>query len=520
MLHTSNNSDSMYFGEKPLENTKYYGKMYYKNGTSYHGYFMNGKKNGYGEEYNKDGYSKGYYTDDFLNGKAITYLKSKGNYIDGYYQNGLLNGECLFFDEKGILQNKGMYKNGKSCVATYEVIIKAINDKNFKVYEGYMYDDKYNGFGKLYENDKVYIGNFTQGKKDGKFMVCNLEGKVIYSPQQSNMEIIIDIDKVNKDNFSTYKNTIIYTNDVYDDDHKIVIKENNIIKYIGKLNNEMKYNDDNGVLYNNNNSYTGKFENGEFKSGTYNFTGGRYKGDFKGLEFNGQGIIEFENGNKFEGEFTNNQSKLGKFYFKHENNDVNIECKVYLTDEGVMFNIPTNTKFILDSTNRYEGEFKFVKTNNNINKLNILCGKHYENNILVYEGEFKNFKYNGSGIKYHPNGNLNITGSFEQGEPYKAEYYDESGNLIFSDLGDDTNMLPNEIENNLQASILNMLQGLTNSPLMPEIQNVQNILQTVVQTIQNNTNNTNNTETEEYDENEEAEEDEDEELDEDEENEE
>ena len=299
MLHISNNLESTYYGEKPNDTEKYYGKLYYKNGTSYHGYFLKGKKHGYGEEYCSDGYVKGYFAEDQLNGKAITYVKSKGNHIDGYYKDGKLNGECLFFDEKGVLQNKGMYKDGKSCVATYETIKKSIDGKEQKIYEGFIYDEKYNGFGKLYENNKIYIGNFTNGKKDGKFLVCHTDGSLVYSPQQSNMEAIIDIEKINKDNFSTQKSTIIFTNDFYDDDHKIVFKEGNIIKYMGKLNSDMKYHDESGILYNGQNSYAGKFDKGEFKSGIYNFVGGKYKGEFEGLKLNGKGIIEFDNGNKF-----------------------------------------------------------------------------------------------------------------------------------------------------------------------------------------------------------------------------
>jgi hypothetical protein len=50
MLHIVKTDDSIYLGEIPEKDMKYYGKIFYSNGTSYQGYFINGEKNGYGEE--------------------------------------------------------------------------------------------------------------------------------------------------------------------------------------------------------------------------------------------------------------------------------------------------------------------------------------------------------------------------------------------------------------------------------------------------------------------------------------
>jgi hypothetical protein len=41
--------ENTYYGEPRSNESKYYGKVYYKNGWSYQGYLMNGKKHGYGE---------------------------------------------------------------------------------------------------------------------------------------------------------------------------------------------------------------------------------------------------------------------------------------------------------------------------------------------------------------------------------------------------------------------------------------------------------------------------------------
>lgn len=473
MLHISNNSNSLYMGEEPSTENKYYGKVYYKTGESYQGYFLNNNYHGYGEERTQDGFTKGFYNNGKLNGKAITYQKSKGNFIDGYYVDGKLNGECLFFDEKGNLVNKGMYKDGKSCVASYEIINQNIDGKTVKVYEGYVFDDKYNGFGKLYENDRIYIGNFTTGKKDGKFLVCYKDGSLVYSPQ-TNVELIVDLDKINKDNFFNYKNCITFNNDLYDDSHKIVYKENNVVKYIGKFNSELKYHDDSGTFYVNNSTYSGKFQDGKFISGTYTFPGGKYKGEFNGLLMNGQGTIEFDNGNKFVGNFENNKSDLGTLTFKCNNNESIIKCKIIFNETGVVIDTLPNTEFQLNSQNKYVGDFFLQSTNNGI-KIDFANGKHYENNILVYEGQFKFFKYHGDGIKYHPNGFIQISGKFEENEPYKAEYYDDSGNLIYSDQGiDDDYGINTPIAGLNNQNIVNTVMNLISNALHQTTTNTQN----------------------------------------------
>jgi hypothetical protein len=494
MLHITNDDNVLYMGEEPKDDVKYYGKLYQKNGSSYQGYFLNGKKTGYGEERLSDGsYHKGFYQDNQLHGKVVSYVKSKGSYIDGYYQDGQLNGECLFYDEKSVLVNKGMFKNGKSCVATYETIYKTLNCKQEKVYEGFVYEDKYNGFGKLYQDGKVYIGNFTTGRKDGRFLVCYRDGTMVYNYQTTNLDIMIGIDNVTKDNFTNYKNTVTFNNDMFDDEHKIVYKENGIVKYIGKLNSELKYNDDSGSYYIGGSTYSGRFENGKFISGSFTFPGGKYKGGFNGYLIEGNGMIEFDNGNRFTGEFENNKSKTGKLTLKHDNQEISVKCRVTINDSNVSIDTLPETE-ITKGNNRYVGNFKLMKTVNDI-KLLFIEGKHYINNILTYEGDFKNFRYNGTGTKYHPNGNIMATGFFEEGEPFKAEYYDDTGNLIYSDSGDgdaaDYNMPPlvqgmmnNELANLIQTAttalgqdgqnIINNLMNNINTQMINQMNNLPN----------------------------------------------
>ena len=482
MFTTIETPENTYYGEPRSNDSKYYGKVYYKNGWSYQGYLMNGKKHGYGEMKAIDGnYSKGYYLNDLLNGKAIMYIKEKGTYIDGYYVDGKLNGECLFYDDKGKLINRGMYKDDKSCVATYETIYTTLNNIRTKVYEGYIYEDKYNGFGKLYEDDKVYIGNFTSGKKDGKFIVCYTNGNLVYTPQV-NIDTIIDIDKVTKDNFSNYKNTIIYNNNMFDDSHKIVYKDiNGFVQYIGKLNMDMKYDDDKGTFYPNTNNvniiYSGKFKEGKFISGTYNFNGGSCKGEFNNFMLNGSGTIKLDGNYRFIcDKFIDNVSEYSNLEF---GNDfaTKIKCQISILNDKATFNTLDETEYQLDTVNKYIGNIKLSKTALEALKITLTNGKHFMNNVLVYEGEFKNWEYNGSGIKYHPNGNLNITGTFLNGEAIKAEYYDETGNLIYSDI-DEYNDMPG-----LEAQAEPALEPLFQLPPVPQLSNPPLIFSAMVNNV-------------------------------------
>ena len=112
-MHTNETDDYIYFGESHSKDTKYYGKVYYKNGISYHGYLINNKKQGYGEIYELNGnYKKGNYIDDKLNGQGISYNKEKEAYYIGNFTDGKLDGliTCVYDKKKKAI--KKTFKNG------------------------------------------------------------------------------------------------------------------------------------------------------------------------------------------------------------------------------------------------------------------------------------------------------------------------------------------------------------------------------------------------------------------------
>jgi len=100
-MHTTETDDYIYFGESPSKDTKYYGKVYYKNGISYHGYLLNRLKNGYGELHESNGnYKKGNFLNDRLNGQGIFFNKESEAYYIGNFTNGKLEGLITCFYDK------------------------------------------------------------------------------------------------------------------------------------------------------------------------------------------------------------------------------------------------------------------------------------------------------------------------------------------------------------------------------------------------------------------------------------
>ena len=50
--------------------------------------------------------------------------------------------------------------------------------------------------------------------------------------------------------------------------------------------------------------------------------------------------------------------------------------------------------------------------------------------ILIFEGEYKNWKRNGKGIEYYTNGTIKFKGEYLKGKIMEGEGYDKEGNLI------------------------------------------------------------------------------------------
>jgi antitoxin component YwqK of YwqJK toxin-antitoxin module len=150
----------------------------------------------------------------------------------------------------------------------------------------------------------------------------------------------------------------------------------------------------------------------------------------------GEAYVELIDGSNFHGVFNNGKSDVGIYKFKFNNVYTSIKASLDLSDDkNIRITVQPNTELIVSNC-KYIGDFKFNITGNyeNFNIRFILNnGKHYIDNIINYEGEFKNFKQHGQGMRYYPTGSVHMIGKFNEGEISKCEYYDESGNLIYSD---------------------------------------------------------------------------------------
>ena len=202
-----------------------------------------------------------------LNGKGLLRFQN-GKQLDGNFVNGKLNNYCLYTDEKGIIFegefNNGIL-NGNGKITKYKknkrnIIIDTI------IYNGPIKDYKKEGYGEEKSNVYSFIGNFKNGKKNGK-------GKIIY------------------------KDKGIYEGDFVDDE----ITGTGTYTWI------------------NNNQYTGTFLNGEMHGkGKYKWNNGsEYEGEYYRNKREGYGKLKYKNGLSFRGDFKNGKPEgIGTMEYK------------------------------------------------------------------------------------------------------------------------------------------------------------------------------------------------------------
>ena len=306
------------------------------------------------------------------------------------------------------------------------------NESGEIIYNGFFKEGKYEGFGKKYEQKQlIYEGFFLNDKYEGKG---------------------IKYDKGDK-NYEGYFHEGKY--------HGIGIQFFNG-KKIKKTYFENGYSLSKcyGILYDNNiEVYSGELLDDKPKQGKnlteYDYLGNKlYKGDFLNFKYHGEGTRYFNYGNKifFTGIFENGlyiNGKLfdldgkitydGKFIDKIPIEGKNI--KLYdinnkdLKYEGDILNCKYHGKGKLNNGSLfYDGEFKDGIFHG--------FGKLYQQKKLYYEGNFENGEIIGKGIKYYNNGNKHIIGNFvikNRDEKFnfyfkknyaKGILYDNKGNYI------------------------------------------------------------------------------------------
>ena len=404
----------------------YSGRLEYE----YEGTFINGEKNGIGEERccETNVIYFGEFKDGERNGKGKEYYENNKNLIfEGeYISNYRLKGK--------------EYLHGKL------------------EYEGeYLLNKKWNGIGFNENGNKIY--QIING--NGKVLEYNPNGHLIFEGEYSNGFKLKGIEYNSKGQLKfkgNYLNGKMWDGKIYDYDNK-----NKIYKLNNGKGNIKLYD----IITNK------KIFEGEYINGERNGMGKEYNRFDSELEFDGEFLDgrrkkgkEYMNGNLiYDGEFSNNlRDGKGKEYFQNGQ----LRFKGYYF-KGKMWDGKGYTKEKLDSFilkdgkgnmaifNLYSDNLRYIgeceegekngkgKEYNNIGELvysgNFSKGKRIgigyvkefsQDGNLSYEGQYINGKKEGKGKEYNDDGELIFEGEYKNGKKEgKGKEYNDDGELIF-----------------------------------------------------------------------------------------
>ena len=309
----------------------------------YEGEFKEGKRNGKGKEYNNEG--KLIYEGEYLNGIVNGKGKKFNNGIlmfEGEYLNGLVNGKGKEYDIDNNIMFEGEYLNG----IRWNGKGKDYDINNNIIFEGeYLKGNRWNG--KIYDisNNNIMIElkegkgliNYFYENKKIKFKGEYLNGKIYKSKVSNDLDILfIENELLNEQEWNKIKYEYDYKNNKELDES---YKKGLIFKV-------KEYGNNNEIIYEG-----------------LKLEGNRWNG--KGKEYYNNGKV------KFEGDYLNKKKWNGKEY------DIN--------DEDI-YEIKNGNGFIKEYD--YRGNLLFE--GNYLNGERNGKGKEYENNELIFEGEYLN----------------------------------------------------------------------------------------------------------------------------------
>ena len=383
-----------------------------ENHVVFEGEYKNDKREGKGIEYNGKDYStyrsnivfEGEYKDDKREGKGIEYYEQIKLY-EGDFKNGQKNGDGILYTWDGIKRYEGNFENnlfhgeGKLFYNNGRIQYKGKFNKGFFSEKGFYYD---------YENKDqiIIVFNGLPLINDGFPKVFNTYydgGQIHYTISLKNYQLY----------GSEYNRwgKIIYSGDLkLKNINEKEYRNNNNIKKLMKDGHGKHY-DDSGYL---------KYE-GEFLNGLYNGNGKEYYPDTGYLKYEGKFLNGLYNGNgkeyypdtgypKYEGEFLNGL---------YNGNGVKYNNKGEKELAGYFVNNKLKNGSYKDEG--YEGEINnYVKEGK---------GKKFINNILRFEGTFKNNKFV-EGIVYDINGGKFFDGKISDDNKKVGKFY-ENNEVIF-----------------------------------------------------------------------------------------
>ena len=444
IYYEENDFNSKYF-EGQFINGKRNGKgkelnnLTRKESLIFEGEYLNGKRNGKGKEYNIYGTLKfeGEYTNNERNGKGIEYyynnseLKFEGEFLNGKYWNGI-------FHENNT-NNIYEIKEGNGILIEY-------NDYDVLLFKGEYLNGERNGLGKeYYECDKqpklIFEGEYLNGKK------WNGKG---YNKKNEVVNILVEGKGYIKE-YNFIYNYIIFEGEYSNGERNGKGKELNSHQVLfegeyidGKRNGKGKeYNRDSEIIF-----------EGEYLNGKKNGKGKQYciyhdtilKSVKVSIEYEGEYVNGKKNGRGkeyneyniliFDGYYVNDYRSKGKLYIKGK---LEYEGEFLLRKKWNGKGYDKNGKIIYelkegngkvkeyeDDDLIYEGEYLNGEKNGKV--------KEYKYKRLVFEGEYLNGKKNGKVKEYHERtGNLIFRGEYLKGIKHgKSKEYDKNGKLIFN----------------------------------------------------------------------------------------
>ena len=441
----------------------------YNDRLIYKGEYLNGKRNGKGEEYDFDGLNdKLIFSGEYLNGKRDGIGKEyyndilifEGEYLNGKKWNGkgyTRNGNILYElkDGSGLVKEynikdsiifEGHYKNGEKNgrgiehSAKYKNIIFIGEYYNGLRWNGKVFDENGNivlelqsgkGIYQYYKNNKLSIkGEYLNGKLNGINYIYDDNG---------NLEIECEfIDGKKNGKFKEYNCSKLIFEGEYLYDHKKRGKEytdNGILKYEGEYLFDQKwsgkgYDNEGNIIYE---LINGKGQIKEYDDKNNLIFEGEYlngKKNRKGKEYKASKLI-------FEGEYLNNKIYNGKgkhidySLFLHYLIESEFEYKNFEKIKEKKYN---KGKLIYDmecidgklNEKGYDGNGNLIyeiKNGNGIKKIYNFEGK------LIFEGEYLNGKFNGK-VKEFRGNSLRFEGEYLEGKKSKGKEYEE-GKLVF-----------------------------------------------------------------------------------------
>ena len=316
-------------------------------------------------------------------------------------------GENISFFYHDHEKKKILYK-GEVLDGKYEGRGILYDKEGYIIYDGYFQNNKYNGFGNMYQRNKlVYEGFFENGEKNGKGILYYNSIKQIYFNGIFEKSNYIKGILYEPNGAKIYEGLFINNRP----------KEGKSIK-LYHLDGELEYDGDflNGMFHGNGTLYEkGKYEKQGVKS---EFKYLKYIGEFKCHKFNGLGKLYLDHylGKYlfYEGNFDNNiMNGNGKIYYQnkeifyegeHSNNDINGKGIKYYKNGNIKIKGIFQNNICLEGIyyspnglKLYEGEFK-----NDIPKVSKNIILYDDNTNKIYEGEINNGNYEGIGIEYCP----------------------------------------------------------------------------------------------------------------------